>query len=65
MEVNPHVLVLEDDSKDLWLAVETARAVGFYDVEAFVSLEPAMQRIEEGLRGERPLPGAIVLASHP
>jgi CheY-like chemotaxis protein len=55
------LLVVENEPKDLKFAAETARAVGFEEVEARSLLPAARDVLEKGLRGERPLPDCIVL----
>ena len=54
-------LIIEDDPDHVRIAAKVARMTGFEDVEAFTSLEHAIERIEQGLRGQRPLPDAIIL----
>jgi CheY-like chemotaxis protein len=54
-------LIIEDKLSDTRIAAHIARAEGFEDIEAFTSLHEAIERIEQGLRGERPLPDAIIL----
>lgn len=54
-------LIIEDSPNDTRIAAKVARTAGFEDVEAFTSLDHAIERIEEGLRGERSLPDAIIL----
>jgi DNA-binding response OmpR family regulator len=54
-------LIIEDNPNDLRIAARVARAAGFEDIEAFASLGNAIEHIEQGLRGERPLPDAIIL----
>ncbi len=55
------LLILEDDLKDLLMAANAAQSVGFTVVEAFTSLGPARAFFNLGLRGEGPLPDAILL----
>ncbi|HEY1650123.1 MAG TPA: hypothetical protein VGF96_19220 [Terracidiphilus sp.] len=55
------LLILEDNPKDVALAKETAHAEGFGDIEAFASLTPAIESIEQGLQGEKPLPDAFLV----
>ncbi len=55
------VLILDDDLNDLRIASDAARAMGIADVELFQWLAPAQSRLREGLRGEAPLPDAIIL----
>jgi CheY-like chemotaxis protein len=54
-------LIIEDKPSDIRIAARIARAEGFEDIEAFTSLHDAIERIEQGLRGERSLPDAIIL----
>jgi CheY-like chemotaxis protein len=54
-------LIIEDSPDDIRIATRIARIAGFEDVEAFTSLDKAIERIEQGLRGEKPLPDAIIL----
>jgi DNA-binding response OmpR family regulator len=54
-------MIIEDSLKDTRIASKVARLAGFEDVEIFTSLEGAMRRIEQGLKGERPLPDAIIV----
>ena len=54
-------LIIEDNPDDIRIAARIARTVGFEDVEAFTSVDSAIERIEEGLRGEKSLPDAIIL----
>jgi len=54
-------LIIEDNPKDVRIAARVAHTAGFEDVEAFTSLDDAIERIEQGLRGERSLPDAIIL----
>jgi DNA-binding response OmpR family regulator len=54
-------VIVEDNLKDTRIAFRVSRTAGFEDVEAFTSLERAIERIEQGLRGEKPLPNAIIL----
>ena len=49
-------VIIEDKLSDIRIAARIARAEGFEDIEAFTSLHEAIERIEQGLRGERPLP---------
>jgi DNA-binding response OmpR family regulator len=55
------VLILEDEPKDLKTASDIALAAGFNEIQAFMWLAPAILWLEEGLRGERPLPHAMIL----
>ena len=55
------ILVVEDQPSDLQIAAQTARAAGVDEVEARTSPQAAMSFLDKGLRGEHPLPHAIVL----
>jgi len=55
------ILMLEDDPKDLRIASEAAHAAGYDEIQAFMWLAPARLWLEEGLRGERLLPQAMIL----
>jgi CheY-like chemotaxis protein len=55
------LLVVENEPKDLKLAVETARSMGIEEIEARTSLDAALTLLEKGLKGENPLPDGIVL----
>ena len=55
------ILILEDDTKDLRIASDASRAAGFDEIQSFTWLAPAIQWLEECLRGERPLPRVMVL----
>jgi CheY-like chemotaxis protein len=54
-------LIIEDNPADIGIAARIARTAGFEDVEVFTSVADSIQRIEQGLRGERSLPDAIIL----
>jgi DNA-binding response OmpR family regulator len=54
-------MIIEDNLRDTRIASKVARLAGFEDVETFTSLERAIERIEQGLRGEKPLPDAIIV----
>lgn len=54
-------VIVEDNPNDIRIAARVARTAGFEEVEAFTSLEDAIERIEQGLRGERLLPDAIIV----
>jgi DNA-binding response OmpR family regulator len=54
-------LIIEDDPNHIRMASKVARTAGFEDIEVFTSLGNAIERIEQGLRGEKPLPDAIIL----
>jgi DNA-binding response OmpR family regulator len=55
------ILILGGDLKELLTATRLARKAGFEEIERFTSLRPAIKRIEQCLRGERPPPNAIVV----
>ncbi len=55
------ILILEDEPKDLKVASDAAHATGYDEIQSFMWLSPAVQWLEEGLRGERPLPSAMIL----
>jgi|ERR1700733_12818848 len=54
-------LIIEDDPNHIRMASKVARTAGFEDIEVFMSLRNAIERIEQALRGEKPLPDAIIL----
>jgi CheY-like chemotaxis protein len=54
-------LIIEDNPNDISIASRIARTAGFEDIEVFTALDGAIERIEQGLRGERSLPDAIIL----
>lgn len=54
-------IIIDDDPNDIRIAERVAHTAGFENVEAFTSLRDAVERIEQGLRGERSLPDAIIL----
>jgi len=56
-----HLLVVDDQSKDLLAAVQVAESLGFEDIHAKNSAWSAREYLEKGLSGEIPLPDAIVL----
>lgn len=55
------ILVVEDQPSDLQIASQTAYSAGIEQVEARTNVHAAMSYLEKGLRGESPLPEAIVL----
>ena len=55
------LLIVEDQRDDQLRASEIARAIGIGIIEARSSCAAARSLIEQGLRGEVSLPGAIVL----
>lgn len=61
MQTLKRLLVVENEPKDVKLAVETARSVGFAEVEARTTFDGAKTYLDKGLSGEGPLPDGIVL----
>jgi CheY-like chemotaxis protein len=55
------LLIVDDDLRDLRVAIDAARSVGIRNIEVFNWLQPAMKFLEEGFRGEGPLPDAVLL----
>jgi CheY-like chemotaxis protein len=55
------ILVVEDQPSDLQVAAQTALTAGIAEVEARSTPQAAVSYLEKGLRGEVPLPNAIVL----
>jgi len=55
------VMILEDDLNDLHIAADAARAMGIKDIEAFMWLAPAQKWLDEAIKGQKPLPDAIIL----
>lgn len=55
------LLLVEDQPKDLTSAVQMAKSLGVDDVQARDSASAARAFLERGLKGEVPLPNAIVL----
>ena len=55
------LLIIEDDLKDLRVAADVARSVGIRDIQTFHWLQPAKTLLEQGFRGEGPLPDAVLL----
>lgn len=55
------LLLVEDDPKDLRLAVEVARQLGITEIEARNSLDAARSYLDKGLHGECALPEGIIL----
>jgi CheY-like chemotaxis protein len=55
------LLLVEDDLKDLEFAANTARSLGFEQVDARTSSGGARVYLENGLDGSGPLPDCIVL----
>jgi CheY-like chemotaxis protein len=55
------LLVVENDPKEARMAAETAKSVGFDEVEAKSSVEAARSYLERGLEGSEVLPNGIIL----
>jgi CheY-like chemotaxis protein len=55
------LLLVEDQPQDIRSAAATAASIGIQEVDARSSLEAARAYLENGLRGEIPLPDGIVL----
>jgi CheY-like chemotaxis protein len=55
------LLIVEDHPNDLQIAVTAAKASGFSAIDASASAGMARDFLEKALRGERPLPDAILL----
>jgi CheY-like chemotaxis protein len=55
------LLVIENEPRDLKIAAAAAEGAGIPEVEARTSLDAARSYLERGLKGEIPLPGAILL----
>lgn len=55
------VLIVEDNPRDMQLAMEVTRDAGFRSINAEPSLRGAERYLEEALEGERQLPDVIVL----
>lgn len=56
-----HLLLVDDQSKDLLTALDVAQSLGIGDIQAKNSIRGAEAHLERGLKGEVPLPDAIVL----
>jgi hypothetical protein len=56
-----HLLLIDDQSKDLVAAMEVARSLHIEDIQTKDSVSGARAHLEKGLRGEVPLPDGIVL----
>ena len=56
-----HLLLVDDQSKDLRIASEVAESLGIGDVQAKNSIWKARTYLEKGLNGDGPLPDVIVL----
>ena len=55
------LLLVENEPKDLKIAVDVAREAGVTEIEARTNVPAARNYLEKGLRGEEPLPDGIVL----
>lgn len=55
------LLLVENEPKDLRFATDAALSIGIAEIEARTSLSAAQAYLELGLKGEIPLPDAIVL----
>lgn len=55
------LLVVDDDVKDLQLALDIARSVGFRDIEGRTSFDGAMKYLEAALLGECHFPDAVII----
>lgn len=55
------LLLVDDESKDLITAMNVARSLGIEDIQTRNSVQAARAYLERGLKGEAPLPEAIVL----
>lgn len=56
-----HLLLIDDESKDLISALDVARSLGVEDIQTKNSVQAARVHLEKGLNGDTPLPDAIVL----
>ena len=56
-----HLLVVDDEPKDVMTALGVARSLGIEDVQIKNSLREARAHLQDGLSGKIPLPDAIVL----
>lgn len=56
-----HLLLVDDQSKDLMIASSIAESLGIQDVQAKNSIPNARKHLERALKGEVPLPDVIVL----
>jgi CheY-like chemotaxis protein len=55
------LLLVENEPKDLKVAADTARSLGFAEVDACMSLQAARTYLEKGLTAHGPLPDGILL----
>ena len=56
-----HLLLIDDQSKDLISATNVAKSLGIQDIQTKESVSSARAHLEKGLKGDTPLPDAIVL----
>ena len=56
-----HLLLVDDESKSLMTALDVAQSLGIEDIEAKNSVRSGRAHLERALKGEVPLPDAIVL----
>lgn len=56
-----HLLIVDDDLKDLRLAYDVARSVGFSDIEGRTNCEQTRQFLDAALLGKCLMPDAIVI----
>jgi|SRR5215831_17902772 len=61
MKAPTKLLLVENDAKDARMAAETARSVGFDQVDAKPSVESARAYLEKALEGREMLPNGIIL----
>ena len=61
MRAPTKLLVVENDAKDFRIAAETAKSVGFDEVDAKTSVEAARSYLEKALEGKEVLPNGILL----
>ena len=61
MRSQTRLLIIEDDEKYIRHANEAAKAVGFEEIEARVTVEGARKFLEKGLEQDSSLPDGIVL----
>lgn len=56
-----HLLIVDDDLKDLRFAHDVARSVGFADIEGRTNFEDARRFLEAALQGKCLMPDAIII----
>lgn len=56
-----HLLLVDDEARDLIKALEVAESLGIEDIHAKNSIRAAREHLDKGLKGEVSLPDAIVL----